>query len=312
MREDNNSPSNFSNRSMSEESVIRKNLSTINNTQVGRIILVTSSSADDSKFAKSWTNRSNSEDWNNCKQKRMGISFRRASNDLNRRKQRGKQGENLFGEAIKAAGASNIVIYYQIIQLNKSWRRHRQGLCYSDKYLQIINMLSIDLFSLKYLQIFIIQLMDWLRLCMLTPAAIINAKTAISALTLSFGIPEKQIYNNRTSTSVKSERKHTAKEVKDKQTYNIDDLLKYIRRKVKQIDNKDEDELQRIKLALLMTITTRRMSEISRAALQVDSIISVQFVHHVEICKIGGEKLTQTIKKAKVITTCFVQWLTRW
>ncbi|KAA6371022.1 MAG: hypothetical protein EZS28_033452 [Streblomastix strix] len=147
---------------------------------------------------------------------------------------------------------------------------------------------------------------------MLTPAAILNAKTAISTLLISIGIPEKQIYNNTTSTSVKSERKHTAKEIQDKQTYNIDDLLKYIRRRVESIDNMEEDELQGITLALLMAVTTRRMSEISRAALQVDSITSAQFVLHTDICKVGGGKVTLTIKKAKDTTICPVKWFTKW
>ncbi|KAA6392247.1 MAG: hypothetical protein EZS28_012228 [Streblomastix strix] len=147
---------------------------------------------------------------------------------------------------------------------------------------------------------------------MLTPAAILNAKIAIYTLLISIGIPDKWIQNNTTSTSIKSERKHTSKEIKDKQTYYIYDLLKYIRRRVESIDNKEEDELQGMTLALLMAVTTRRMSEISRAALQIDSNICAQFVLHTDICKIEGQKVTLTIKKAKDTTISPVKWFKQW
>ncbi|KAA6373476.1 MAG: hypothetical protein EZS28_030996 [Streblomastix strix] len=74
----------------------------------------------------------------------------------------------------------------------------------------------------------------------------------------------------------------------------------------------EENELQGISLALLMAVTTRRMSEISRAALQVDSITNAQFVLHTDICKIEGGKVTLTIKKAKDTTICPVKWFIKW
>ncbi|KAA6352733.1 MAG: hypothetical protein EZS28_051740, partial [Streblomastix strix] len=49
-------------------------------------------------------------------------------------------------------------------------------------------------------------------------------------------------------------------------------------KRVEQIDDKEDEELEGITLALLMSITTRRMAEISRAALEVATMTSEQFV----------------------------------
>ncbi|KAA6401475.1 MAG: hypothetical protein EZS28_002993 [Streblomastix strix] len=138
-----------------------------------------------------------------------------------------------------------------------------------------------------------------LRNAGLSSSALLNVKKVISSFMISFGHSLSQIYNHATLTSVKIDRRNTAKEVKDKDTYDIDDLLCYIRRRVEQIDDKDYEEFEGITLALLMSIITRRMAEISRAALDVATMTNEKLILKFDIQKVGGSKIMLTIKKAK-------------
>ncbi|KAA6383815.1 MAG: hypothetical protein EZS28_020658 [Streblomastix strix] len=120
----------------------------------------------------------------------------------------------------------------------------------------------------------------------LSSSASLNVKKAISSLLISLGHSSTQINNHTTSISVKIDRRTTAKEVKDKETYNIDDFLRYIRRRVQQIDDIEDEELESITIALLKSISTRRMAEISRAECIVATMTSEQFVLKSNIQKI--------------------------
>ncbi|KAA6383149.1 MAG: hypothetical protein EZS28_021324 [Streblomastix strix] len=124
-----------------------------------------------------------------------------------------------------------------------------------------------------------------LRNAGLSSSALLNVQKAISSLLIS-------------------QKEYCKKVVKDKDTYGIDDLLCYIRRRVEQIDDMEDEELDYITLALLMSIKTRRMAEISRAELEVATMTSEQFDLKYDIQKVGGGKVTLIIKRAKDYTIC--------
>ncbi|KAA6400568.1 MAG: hypothetical protein EZS28_003905 [Streblomastix strix] len=120
------------------------------------------------------------------------------------------------------------------------------------------------------------------------------------------------ICNNATSTSIKELRLNTAKEILDRDTYNIDDLLNYIRCRVQFIKQMDEEKLEGITLALIMAITARRMAELTKAAHLEASFTSDQFEFQSDIIKISGDRLSLIVRRAKDPTVCSVCWFTHW
>ncbi|KAA6357469.1 MAG: hypothetical protein EZS28_047004, partial [Streblomastix strix] len=291
---------------------IRESQSIDDSFQMGKSILVAPNHLNDFKSTLSRQIKSNSEERTNSKSQRLGITSRRSSCDFERSQKRRQDGQDLFRSTLSSIGVTNDAINNQVAQLSGSWRRHKTGLRHVNQFMKDNNILPSELISMKHPQIYILNMIAQLRNAGLSSSALLNVKKAISSLLMSLGHSSSQIYNHTTSTSVKVDRRDTAKEAKDKDTYDIDDLLCYIRRRVEQIDDMEEEELEGITLALLMSITTRRMAEISRAALEVATMTSEQFVLKSDIQKVGGSKVTLTIKRAKDQSICPVRWFSKW
>ncbi|KAA6391261.1 MAG: hypothetical protein EZS28_013209 [Streblomastix strix] len=249
--------SNTFDRTLSSKNQKGKSCSHNDSPKLGRIILAASDSINDNQANQSRVVKSNSQEWSKSDKMKMGSASRRASSDFSIRQEQGRQGDELHRQAMKSIGTSDIAIENQIKLMKGSWRRHKTGLGHLTKYLQLNNISQSDLAGIKHPQIFIINFVAWLKTQRLSSSAILNVKTAISTLLISLGYPENKIFNNTTSISTKKERKNTANRIQDRETYNVDDILKYIRRRVKQINEMEYDELQGINIALIMTITTR-------------------------------------------------------
>ncbi|KAA6363425.1 MAG: hypothetical protein EZS28_041048 [Streblomastix strix] len=195
----------------------------------------------------------------------MGSTSRRASSDFSIRQEQGRRGEELYRQAMKSIGASDIAIDNQIKQMKGSWRRHKT--------------------------------IAWFKTQRLSSSAILNVKTAISTLLISLGHPENKIYNNTTSISTKKERKDTANRIQDRETFNIDDLLRYIRRRVESINEMEQDELNGriIKIGALSRDPNER-------------VVRSSYRHD----KVGGGNVFLTIKRAKDPAICPIHWFSHW
>ncbi|KAA6384964.1 MAG: hypothetical protein EZS28_019508 [Streblomastix strix] len=136
--------------------------------------------------------------------------------------------------------------------------------------------------------------------------------TAISTLLISLGHPENKIYINTTSICTNKERKDTANRIQDRETYNLDDLLRYIWRRIEQINEMEQDELQRITIAQILTITTKKLAQLQRSASQVESLTSEQLVLQTDVDKVEGGNVFLTIQKAKDPAICPIHWFSHW
>ncbi|KAA6402069.1 MAG: putative Transposon Ty3-I Gag-Pol polyprotein [Streblomastix strix] len=189
--------------------------------------------------------------------------------------------------------------------INKDW-----DMSPSTQKTQEIN--AQELKDLKQPQILILNFIEWQREQEASSACIINSKAALSTLLIAIGHQQGQIYNNTTANAVKIDRRNTAKKIKDQETYNVDQILNYIRQRVESDQILSELEIQAITLTIIMIVTTRRMSEIQRCQLNQSETTSDIIKLESDIYKIGGAPIQLTLKRAKDSRVCPVTWFKKW
>ncbi|KAA6384587.1 MAG: hypothetical protein EZS28_019887, partial [Streblomastix strix] len=272
---------------MSPTRILRNDRCIDDSSQMDSTVLVANADETLQQNVSTGEIKSDIDQWSQSKKERMAVTPRRISSSLDQLKLNGQKGDQLFRESIKSCGATDEAIKNTITQFQQSWRRYRQTLGLISSFLASQLITSTQLKNLQFPHFTILNLIGWLRNRKSSHATILRCKRAISILLIANGHPENKIYNKITANAVKIDRRKTAKPVKENMTYNIDIVLNHIQQQFTHVDQLTEIEIESITLTVIMASTARRLAEIVRATLDLDSIKTDTINLNTEVLKVG-------------------------
>ncbi|KAA6359013.1 MAG: hypothetical protein EZS28_045460, partial [Streblomastix strix] len=223
-----------------------------------------------------------------------------------------KDGEKLFRQQLQARGLSSNAVDRVISNWSNQWRRHIAGLTLLAGYLKRIHQQPDYLLDLDQPQIFMANYLEDIISQKCSDNSVKNQRCALAVLLKFMGYSEQQIHSDLVKQLMRKIRMRLRQIDKEKQIWDLDILLNYIKQQVPLLEQGLLSVQQRRAIAatLVMVFTVARLAELHRATLlstlddeyiiQTTILKSPQRIAEFKICKIPDERI------------CPLRWFKSW
>ncbi|KAA6357721.1 MAG: hypothetical protein EZS28_046752 [Streblomastix strix] len=223
-----------------------------------------------------------------------------------------KNGEKLFRQLLQARGLSSKAVDRVISNWLSQRRTHIAGLTLLAGYLKRISQHPEYLLNLEQPQIFMTNYLEDAINQKCSDNSVKNQRCALAILLKFMGYPEKQIHSELVKQHMRKIRMRLRQTDKEKQIWNLDILLNYIKQQVPLLEQNllSIEQRRAIAATLVMVFTVARLAELHRAVLlstsedeqiiQTTILKSPQRIAEFKICKIPEERI------------CSLHWFKSW
>ncbi|KAA6392261.1 MAG: hypothetical protein EZS28_012210 [Streblomastix strix] len=223
-----------------------------------------------------------------------------------------KDGEKLFRQLLQARGLSSNAVDRVISNWSSQWRTHIAGLTLLAGYLKRIHQQPDYLLDLDQPQIFMANYLEDAISQKCSDNSVKNQRCALAVLLKFMGYSEQQIHSDLVKQLMRKIRMRLRQTDKEKQIWDLDILLNYIKQQVPLLEQGLLSIQQRRAIAatLVMVFTVARLAELYRATLlstsddeyiiQTTILKSPQRIAEFKICKIPDERI------------CPLRWFKSW
>ncbi|KAA6361178.1 MAG: hypothetical protein EZS28_043296 [Streblomastix strix] len=223
-----------------------------------------------------------------------------------------KDGEKLFRQLQHARGLSSNAVNHIISNWSSQWRIHFAGLTLLAGYLKRIHQQPDYLLKLEQPQIFMANYLEDAISQKCSDNSVKNQRCALSVLLKFMGYSEQQIHSDLVKQLLRKIRMRLRQTDKEKQIWDLDILLNYIKQQVPLLEQNLLSIQQRRAIAAIqvMVFTVAILAELHRAVLfrtskdeyiiQTTILKSPQRIAEFKICKIPDERI------------CPLRWFKSW
>ncbi|KAA6384048.1 MAG: hypothetical protein EZS28_020423, partial [Streblomastix strix] len=223
-----------------------------------------------------------------------------------------KDGEKLFRQLLQTRGLSSNAVDRVISNWSSQQRTHIAGLTLLARYLKRNNQQPEYLLNLDQPQIFMANYLEDAINQKCSDNSVKNQRCALAVLLKFMRYSEQQIHSDLVKQLMRKIRMRLRQTDKEKQIWDLDILLNYIKQQVPLLEQNLLSIQQRRAIAatLAMVFTVARLTELHRAVLlstsedeciiQTTILKSPQRITEFKICKIPDERI------------CPLRWFKSW
>ncbi|KAA6368429.1 MAG: hypothetical protein EZS28_036044 [Streblomastix strix] len=223
---------------------------------------------------------------------------------------RGDRGEELFRWVLSKRGLTRTAIQNDINGWHEAWRRHRQRSGEFDEYQISQGKRRADILNIEDPELVIASFISQLEVEDVTNANQANCRSALSAQFQLQGFKKEKINGVVLQQIMKKPQARMRKPIKEKQVWNYDQLLKYIKSKSDQKTQQSEIEFLGIVIGTIMGYSTLRLIEVHR--FMVLKLPKGCWQVKAAMFKGHDTGVTVIFRPLEDLSICSIEWLSSW